>query len=141
MGGSLPLGQPEPKLAEGYISVPCDSKEHTEPRKSIGAYPYGIVMWDKERVEDSKLKNNNPKDMSRVYIRSGEDRSIAFHAAQYNKNDSDSFLGISPNCAEPRPVSRAVSPDLISWCSDELRKMKKAETMMSNLSLGVYPLE
>ncbi|GKZ30958.1 hypothetical protein AbraIFM66950_010783 [Aspergillus brasiliensis] len=134
--------RPEPELAEGYLSVPCEKIEEkierVELRKSIGAYQYGIVMWDKERLTNSKLKDIHPKDMKSLDFRGEKYGLTASHAAQHNKAVLDRFLGGNPQRPEPQPISRAVSPDTMSWFSDELRAMKKAKAMMSKSSLGAH---
>ncbi|OJJ76650.1 hypothetical protein ASPBRDRAFT_415946 [Aspergillus brasiliensis CBS 101740] len=130
--------RPEPELAEGYLTIPCEMEERIELRKSIGAYQYGIVMWDKERVTNSKLKDIHPKDMKSLDFRSEKDSLTASDAAQHNKAVLDRFLGGNPQRPEPQPISRAVSPDTMSWFSDELRAMKKAKAMMSKSSLGAH---
>ncbi|GAT31420.1 pre-mRNA splicing factor [Aspergillus luchuensis] len=54
------------------------------------------------------------------------------------ENKTTPFFNDSPQQPGRQAVSRAASPDLMSWCSDELRAVKKEKAMRSDLSIGAH---
>ncbi|GFN16482.1 uncharacterized protein AtWU_06283 [Aspergillus tubingensis] len=149
---------PNPNLAQACLSSISDRTCRATFREDLGTYKYGIVMWDKLRMLNSRLKDIYRTDCSvplmfyiyeSMMVSSAEQNNDASwnETAEIStilpeekkaENTAIAFFDGSPQQPERQAVSRAVSPDLMSWCSDELRAVKKEKAMRSDLSIGAH---
>ena len=154
---------PNPNLAQACLSSLSNRTCRAAFREDLGTYKYGIVMWDKDRMLNSRLKDIYRTDCSvplMFYIYESMMVSSAEQTSAEQNNDASlnetaeistilpekkktenkatAFFDGSSQQPERQAVSRAVSPDLMSWCSDELRAVKKEKAMRSDLSIGAH---
>ncbi|RAK85791.1 hypothetical protein BO79DRAFT_257939 [Aspergillus costaricaensis CBS 115574] len=149
---------PNPNLAQACLSSLSVRTCRAAFREDLGTYKYGIVMWDKDRMLNSRLKDIYRTDCSvplmfyiyeSMMVSSAEQNNNAslnetaeistiLPEKKKTENKATAFFDGSPQQPGCQAVSRAVSHDLMSWCSDELRAVKKEKAMRSDLSIGAH---